>query len=511
MGALNHIPQLAIPEQQQEDPLDRYSKLVGIQHLAAQGELQQQKLKNDQLQNQADTIKVAQAQRDQQDDQIKNQAFHDSGGDPQKFVQLLQQNGASFKAVQGVNQGLTATREALGKADAETFTAHQKANELIGQNIQSIANAAPEDQAAQYTLVTNAMKRDPNLQKYLPPNLPPQYPGPDALKSAMIGVGMNDALMKQAKEDRESKLAGPQLTKATADAATAQSEQTVKGAEAAAVTQGGAIPGVPLENQEANSWLAKNPGKDLADFQKYKAGLVPAINFNLNNAAGGGLKDAALDQAAERYATTGQLPPAGRGAAGIAQNRTIMNRAAELHPTGNLAENSAEYAANKSSLAGLQKNFDQVSAFENTAGKNLDLFLKTAQPIVDSGSPWINKPLRAIAQGALGSADQVAFNAARQTAVTEIAKVLNSSNASGVLSDSARGEVQSMIGPDATMKQIVGAANILKQDMANRHQAYQEQINDIKSRGVKAGDNSTQSAPPKSTGGYVPPGAVKLQ
>lgn len=498
------LPTLAIKPEQQPDPLDQYAKVVGIQHLAAQGQLQKQQLANEQLETQQRTIQVAQAQRDQQDDQIKNQAFHDSGGDPQKFVQLLSQGGASFKAVQAVNQGLTATREALGKADEATLAAHQKANGLIGDGIQSVINAPPEDQAAQYTLVTNALKRDPNLAKYLPPNLPPQFPGPDALKSAAVGVGMNDALMKQAKEDREAAIAKPQL-------ATAQAEATVKGAEAATVGKGGAIPGVPLENQEANSWLANNPGKDLAAFQKYKAGLVPAINFNLNNAAGGGLKDAALDQAAERYATTGQLPPAGRGAAGIAQNRTIMNRAAELHPAGSITANSAEYKANSDSLKKIQSNFDQVSAFENTAGKNLDLFLKTAQPIVDSGSPWINKPLRTVAQGALGSGDQAAFNAARQTAVTEIAKVLNSSNASGVLSDSARHEVEGLIGPDASMKQIVSAANVLKQDMANRHQSYADQISDIKGR-LNGGTAppATTSAPAKTTG-YVPPGAVKLQ
>ncbi len=154
---------------------------------------------------------------------------------------------------------------------------------------------------------------------------------------------------------------------------------------------------------------------------------------------------------------------------------------------------------NTASLESLQKNADQVSAFENTAGKNLDVFLRTAQPILDSGSPWINKPLRAVDVGALGSADQAAFNAARVTAVTEIAKVLNSSNASGVLSDSARSEVQHLIGPDATLKQIYSAANILKQDMANRHQAYQQQLGEIRAR--SAGGGTTPPPQPQASGG----------
>lgn len=208
-------------------------------------------------------------------------------------------------------------------------------------------------------------------------------------------------------------------------------------------------------------------------------------------AGGGGnvLTGDALDQAAERYSTTGQMPPISRGASGIAQSRQIMNRAAELHPNQVLATNSAEFKANQSSLTKLQSNFDQVSAFENTAGKNLDVFLAAAQKVVDSGSPWINKPLRGISSGALGSADLAAFNAARTTALTEISKVLNSANASAVVSDSGRREVESLIGPDASLKQIMSAAQILKTDMGNRHQAYQDQIGDIQKRLGSAQDS----------------------
>jgi len=243
---------------------------------------------------------------------------------------------------------------------------------------------------------------------------------------------------------------------------------------------GMAISAVPLDIQEANDWIKKNPGKTLSDFLQWKTTIMP--RFETSPAGGGTLSPAALDQAAEKYYQTGELPPMGMGASASITRRQIMDRSAVLHPEGALAANSAEFKANESSLEGLQKNFDQVTAFENTAGKNLDQFLTTAAKVVDSGSPWISEPLRSINKGMLGSADQAAFNAARATALTEISKVLNSSNASGVLSDSARQEVSQLIGPDASLKQIVSAANILKTDMANRHQAYQDQISDIQKR-----------------------------
>jgi hypothetical protein len=267
----------------------------------------------------------------------------------------------------------------------------------------------------------------------------------------------------------------------------------------------------PVEQQEMQDWIKQNPGKGPADFLHYKSTLPIDTRYSLEsgggvpgNPTGGasnpaqvakrfGMTQEAFDQAAEKYYSTGQLPQVGRGISGIALNRELMNRAGDLHPGASLAANSAEYKANQQSLGKLQTNFDQVTAFENTAGKNLDLFLQTAKPVLDSGSPWINAPLRSVDAGALGSAEQAAFNAARQTAVTEIAKVLNSSNASGVLSDSARHEVEGLIGPNATLRQIASAANVLRQDMGNRHQAYQQQIADIQNR-MKTGNTIPPSA-----------------
>lgn len=207
---------------------------------------------------------------------------------------------------------------------------------------------------------------------------------------------------------------------------------------------------------------------------------------------GAGLSPEAIDMAAEMYAHTGVLPGSARD---ILTRRQIMNRAAELAPNIDLASNAAAYHANKASLTGLQKNLDSVTAFENTANKNLDLFLGTAGKIIDSGSPWINKPLRDIDQKGLGSSDLAAFNAARQVAVNEIAKVTGNPSLSGQLSDSARKEVENFIPANATLKQTYAVAKVLRQDMANRKTAYQEQLSDIKSRIGGGGAQPHDNAP----------------
>jgi hypothetical protein len=271
----------------------------------------------------------------------------------------------------------------------------------------------------------------------------------------------------------------------------------------------------PVDQQELADFL-KNPPHGYkgtpTEYARWKATLAPQAQVVISNAAAGGLKDAALDNAAEKYWSQGVLPAGGRGPAVMAQNQKIMNRAAELHSGESIVEGSAAYKANLDSLKKLQTNFDQVTAFENTAGKNLDVFLKTAKNVVDSGVPLINQPLRTVT-GKVGGTDQIAFDTARTTALTEIAKVLNSSNASGVLSDSARHEVEGLIGKDATLAQIYSAANILKQDMANRHESYAAQIKDIQGRmpnkNTSSGGGAKKEAHPeekKYPGFVVDPG-----
>ena len=187
-----------------------------------------------------------------------------------------------------------------------------------------------------------------------------------------------------------------------------------------------------------------------------------------------------LDAAAEQFSKTGQMPALGMGASGM--RAQIINRAAVLHPHVDLASNAADYQANKASLSSLQRNRDAIVSFENTANKNLDQFLATAGKIVESGSPLINRPLRTISTSVAGSQNMAAYDAARRVAINEIAKVTSNPNLTGQLSDAARKEVESFVPENATLAQVYAVAKVLKQDMRNRHDALDEQIQAIQSR-----------------------------
>lgn len=192
------------------------------------------------------------------------------------------------------------------------------------------------------------------------------------------------------------------------------------------------------------------------------------------------LSDDAIDQNARQYLQTGVMPVLGMKDPG---NRAkILNRAAELDAGGNVAANKAGYKADTGSLSALQKQRDAVGAFESTALKNLDVFMDAAKAIPDTGSPALNKPLRALSEQGLGSAELAAYNAARRTVIPEFAKILANPGLSGQLSDSARKEVEEVLSGNATLAQTIAVANVLKRDAENRRTSYDDQLKTIRER-----------------------------
>jgi hypothetical protein len=197
-------------------------------------------------------------------------------------------------------------------------------------------------------------------------------------------------------------------------------------------------------------------------------------------AAAKGITPDAIDQMAVKLHDTGEMSGLGQGNAVL--RRQIINREAELYPNTRLAANSATYKANASSLKNMTGTLDTLSAFENTAGKNLDQFLALANKIPDTGVPWLNMPVRVLTEKLVGSEHMAAVNAARDVALREIARVTNDPKLSGALTDAARAEVAGLSPKDATLPQIRAVVRVLQQDMANVHTGLSEQIDRINTR-----------------------------
>jgi hypothetical protein len=198
----------------------------------------------------------------------------------------------------------------------------------------------------------------------------------------------------------------------------------------------------------------------------------------------------------EKYAITGVMPPMGMGSNGrgkIMHYAQEFSRQSGLSPR-DLAVAQASFSGDKASLGKFQAQRDQIVSFEQTAQKNLDQFIGLAGKIVDTGSPWLNLPMRSLSEKLVGSTAMAAVNAARTVANNEIAKVTSGGGLGGVLSDSARHEVEAYNPKDATLAQTLAVAKVLKTDMANRHQSMDATLGEIRGRIGTSGQTAPAAA-----------------
>jgi hypothetical protein len=451
--------------------------------------------KNAQLVQQLNQFKIqdeqekrAQKQKDDQSKAMLNAAIGhalnpDGSINRELFTKEITASGFSDPA--GALLGLDEFEESSAKAhkaindktlsDVDVDNAHAEVAGKLGRQMQYMLDhgATPDDVAG---AGVTGMARIKNLglssedeTVAIVNQMDPS--NPDALKS-VIGKLMSADTAGVAKAEADAlklKTEGLQATHA---------QQVVEGTE----------PITPFQNAQ----LAKQAEDDkrlaeqAAETHRHN---VKMENRPVGGAAGAGaagqksgLSEESLNQAADKYFETGTLPSLGMGTAAANDKRAIMERAGERHPGGALAFNSAAYKANAATLSKLTQQNAALKSFEATGLKNLENFTNIAKSIPDTGIPWLNTPVRSLSQNLVGATNMPAVNAAREVALTEIARIVSNPNLTGVLSDSAREEVRGLIPANATFKQIKRVAEVLQQDMMNRRTSMDEQIADIEAK-----------------------------
>lgn len=220
-----------------------------------------------------------------------------------------------------------------------------------------------------------------------------------------------------------------------------------------------------------------------------------------------GLTEDDLEREGRQLAITGQSAQLGNGSgvikAKILHYKNQFARDSGLSPK-DIATAAAAYKGDAKSLSAMVTQRDQIGSFEQTAGKNLDLFLDAASKIPDTGIPWLNTPIRDLDAKIVGSTNMAAVNAAREVANNEIAKVTSGGGLGGVLSDAARNEVKSYNPNNATFAQTKAVATILRKDMANRMSSFNSTIGDIEKR-------IANPTTPTSTPAATPAGTVNMK
>lgn len=483
MGA---YPALAIDNTAPRTPLEEYSRVAGLKTMLLQQQQAQLQLQQQQ-QAQADraaTTKAMLAWDGKSYDDLAKSVLQ-SGG-----------SAAAAQAIQKHGLDIRDTASQIAQRDAETGSKHidtiiKQHDQVLGA-LQAAEQVPDEQLGAHLSETVNSFAKSGMLE-------------PDLAQKAMALAQLPPDQARQALKLFEKNLIGQeeQFDQAdkTAQRTLREKELNLQSQRLQAEMPGGALE--PVDRRELNAYL-KNPNlkgetipvgqRDAATFASWKAKQSP-MGLVVGNQLGPAGPGTALDQAAEKYFQSGDLPSGLSRSPGTMT--AIMQRAAELHPDANLAGNKAIFGANKKALGELQAQFSKVSAFEGTALRNLDLYVQKAKAIPDLQVKFLDVPLRMLTKDMIGEKNMAAMEAARQTAATETAKVLGSATASGVLSDTQKKEALDVINGNLPLAATIEVVNTLKQDFANRHQSYSIEIGNLqKALGGQGGGSSNTGTQP---------------
>lgn len=470
---------LQVRNPQVESPLDAYGRVLSLKSLVAKGAAQEEALKHAQLKRQV-------MERDIAEDAAFKGAI---------------KRGASLAELAGISPSRAA---AWQKSQNETAKAALEQDKLRVENglarasrLGSIASSIVDEPT--FRAGIDIAEREGLLPAEIAQQLRSMSWGPET--QAQVKAFAAQAMT--AKQQHEARLAEIESAQRTAEhqarlpgiqAESAKSQTLAEQFQRLGMSEvdkqrlegdAAARAEVARHNQAVEAGSAESRA-ETARHNRATEGETARHNRAMED-GGGAITPEGLNMVAHQFAMTGQLPAMGMGAKAAQMRSAIINKAAELYPGSDLASNRAAYESNKASLAALQKSRDAIVAFEQTAGKNLDIFVDMAKKVVDSGVPSVNIPLRWIRREIVGDANMAAYDAARRVAINEIAKVTSNPNLTGQLSDAARKEIESFSPDKATLKQVLAVAQVLRQDMKNRHIAMDEQIEAIKKRIANAG------------------------
>ena len=211
---------------QVETPTQAAGHMLQLRSLAQQGQMQD--------------LALQQQRQDFQDQQTMRQAYMESGGDMDKFQQLLMQRGASSKAIQDAAMQRLTMRETLAKLnDQELKNTAARHDQLRGQI--GAFESQPDPVKQQQYLPTlkqwaqNGLLTPEEYSQALQAHA--QYPGAEMMQMYANGLRSGTQAAEEVIKDRTAKAAE---VRANATATQAQTGQTRLNAE---------LPGIQADQQ----------------------------------------------------------------------------------------------------------------------------------------------------------------------------------------------------------------------------------------------------------------------
>ena len=227
-----------------------------------------------------------------------------------------------------------------------------------------------------------------------------------------------------------------------------------------------------------------------------------------------GWTDQQLNYQADLYNKTGQLPSYGFGHDATVIRSAITKRAADRAASsgqspGELVAGRADVKALGQTLGVLEKQKAAIDSFENTAIANGKVLNKLVDKVDKTGTPVIERWLRAGQREIAGDADVNNFNAQMHLYRNEVAKIMTNPNLTGVLTDTARREGEDFLGGNISADMLHKLIPLLDADMGRRKGAINAEIASVKSQMGGTSTGAVTTAPDNPSEEMPEPGTIE--
>lgn len=262
---------------------------------------------------------------------------------------------------------------------------------------------------------------------------------------------------------------------------------------------------------QANAGLLENPGASVPGITGSSTIDTTQQGYYTDPVQGaGGLTQAAIDQAALQFATTGKMPSIGLGSSGLGgQHKTaIENRAGEIGNGTNIATNAAQLKSLNSSLTQQSNYYNTVQRSFNTANENLATitqFMQTAKVNTASNVPIINSLNNAVKAQLTDPGTIAGFKAALTGLRQEYSQVLARG---GQRSDATDAQAASLIPDNLTPTQLQQVAARLNAEGTNAINSAQKQVQSIQTQmnSILSPQSTSQTQPTLIPANQIPSG-----
>lgn len=207
-------------------------------------------------------------------------------------------------------------------------------------------------------------------------------------------------------------------------------------------------------------------------------GRTPYHAPTASGAAAASMTEEAIQFAADTYRKTGKMP-ASFGRSPAAQAKIFDRIAKDASASGDTAAaidaRSAARTANAKALEQNTKLFASTSGYANTLDKNLDSLLASYAKVDSTGSPIINRAVRAWQQGVTGDPDVANMVVWLNAVQGEYAKLKSGSMGNAPASDSAMNDAKEVINKLMSQGGMEAVAAGMRAEKENRLAAIKEE------------------------------------